>query len=240
MRVSTPSRHPAHTRPRRTSDGVRAGRSSRSSGPAPGVSCLWLVGQMRTGVIMGPIAEVMCCADRLCAYFLRGRAESPAQIIQTRRGQRFRRVSFRPGGGSPLLGRFAAMLSPPWRLCAAFSFSWCNFTRLYFSFVLCPSCGVLCRLRLACVGVWRSPWPSVGRSGGGGACISSRRCYRLRASGDVVGRSGPRHGRRRAGRVQRGPADFFGGCPDRSARASGRVCLPAPKSLGQSRKVESR
>lgn len=175
----------------------------------------------------------MCCADRLCAYFLWGRAQGPAKVIHTRRRQRFRRVSFRPGGGSPLTGRFAAMpppsvplsVSPPWRLRAAFSFSWCNFTRLYFSFVLQLSCCVVCRLRLACVGVWRLPWPSVGRSGTGGACISSRRFSRLGASGGfwvaVVGRSGSRHGRRRSGRVQRGPADFFGGCPDRPARASG-------------------
>lgn len=161
----------------------------------------------------------MCCADRLCAYFLRGRAQSPAKVIQTRRGQRFRRVSFRPGGGPPLLGRFAAMpppsvplcVSPLWRLCAAFSFSGCNFTRLYFSFVLWLSCGVARRLRLACVGVWRSPWPSVGRSRGGGACISGRRCSRLGASGAAVGRSGSRRGRRRSGSVQRWPADFFVG-----------------------------
>lgn len=160
-------------------------------------------------------------ADRLCAYFLRGHSQGSAKVIHTRRGQRFRRVSFRPGGGPPLLGRFAALLPssvplcvpPPWRLCAAFSFSGCNFTRIYFSFVLWLSCGVACRLHLSCVGVWRSPCPSVGRSGGGGACISSRRCYRLRASGAVVGRSGPRHSRRRSGRVQRGPADFLRGPP---------------------------
>lgn len=190
----------------------------------------------------------MRCADRLCAYFLLGRSQGPAKVIHTRRRQRFRRVSFRPGGGPPLLGRFAAMpppsaplcVPPPWWLCTAFSFSGCNFTRLYFSFVLRLPCGIVRRLRLACVGVWRLPWPSAGRSRGGGACISSRRCARLGASGAVVGRSGSRHGRRRAGCVRRGPADFFGGCPDRSARASGWVCLPAPKSLRQSRKVESR
>lgn len=124
-------------------------------------------------------------------------------------------------------------VSPPWRLCTAFSFSGCNFTRLYFSFVLRPPCGVVCRLRLSCVGVWRSPWPSVGRSRGGGACISRRRCSRLGASGAVVG----------VVRVQAWPEAvracpawagrfFCGVFPDRSARASGRVCLPAPKSLG--------
>ena len=47
-----------------------------------------------------------------------------------------------------------------------------------------------------------------------------------------LGWSGSRHGRRRSGRVLRGPADFFGDCPDRSAKASGWVCLPATKSLG--------
>lgn len=81
----------------------------------------------------------------------------------------------------------AAPYCSPCRVCAAFSFSWCNFTLLYFSFVLWLSCGVVCRLRLACVGVWRLPWPSVGRSCGGGACISGRRCSRLWASGAVVG-----------------------------------------------------
>ena len=163
----------------------------------------------------------MCCADRLCAYFLRGRAESPAKVIHTRRGQCFRRVSFRPGGGSPLLGRFAAMplssvplcVSPPWRLCAAFSFSWCKFTRLYFSFVLWLSCGVACRLRLACVGVWRPPWPSVGRSGTGGACHILPPVLPPVGLRGRPGRSGSRHGRRRSGRVRRGPADFLRGLP---------------------------
>lgn len=143
-------------------------------------------------------------------------------------GQRFRRVSFRPGGGPPLLGRFAAMpppsaphsVSPPWRLCAAFSFSGCNFTRIYFSFVLRLSCGVSCRPRLACVGVWRSPWPSAGRSRGGWACISGRRCSRLGASGAVVGvalvQAWPKAVRACpvwSGRVRRGQADFFRGLP---------------------------
>lgn len=107
----------------------------------------------------------------------------------------------------------AAPYCSPCRVRAAFSFTGCNFTRLYFSFVLRPPRGVVCRLRLACVGVWRLPWPSVGRSGTGWACISSRRFSRLGASGAVVGRSGSRHGRRRSGRVQRGQADFFRGLP---------------------------
>lgn len=51
----------------------------------------------------------MRCADRLCSHLLRGRAQGPAKVIQSRRGQRFRRVSFRPGGGPPLLERFAAL-----------------------------------------------------------------------------------------------------------------------------------
>ena len=218
MRGSTPSRHPAHTRQRRTSDGVRAGRSSRSSAPAPGVSCPLLCGPPRAGVIIGPAVEVMRCADHLCAYFLRGRSQGPAKVIHTRRRQRFRRVSFRPGGGSPLLGRFAAMLppyvplrvSPPWRLCAAFSFSGCKFTRLYFSFVLWLPCGVVRRLRLACVGVWRLPWPSAGRSRGGGALAYPA------AGAPVWGLLGPswgwpgsRHGRRRSGCAWRGQADFL-------------------------------
>ena len=144
MHGITPSRHPARTRPRRTSDEVRAGRSSRSPAPAPGVSCPLLCGPTRTVVIIGQAVEVMRRADHLCAYIFWGRAQGPTQVIHPRRLQRFRRVSFRPGGGPPLLGHFAAMpppsvplfVSPPWRLCSAFSFSGCNFTRLYFSFVL--------------------------------------------------------------------------------------------------------
>lgn len=128
---------------------------------------------------------------------------------------------FSPWWGSSPAGAFCChappsgplCVSPPWRLCTAFSFSGCNFTRLYFSFVLRLFCGVACRLRLACVGVWRFPWPSVGRSRGGGACISCRRCSRLRASGAAVGRSGSRRGRRRSGRVRQGQADFFVGLP---------------------------
>lgn len=184
--------------------------------------------------------EVMRCADRLCPHFLRGRAQSPAKVIQTRRGNASGGFSFRPGGGPPLLGRFAAMpppsvplsVSPPWRLCAAFSFSGCNFTRLYFSFVLWPSCCVACRLRLACVGVWRLPWPSVGRSCTGWACISSRRCSRLGASGAVLGGPGPGMAGCGQGVFSVGRPIFSGVFPDRSARASGWVCLPAPKSLG--------
>lgn len=135
---------------------------------------------------------------------------------------------FRPGGGSPLPGRFAVMLppsvplfvSPPWRLCAAFSFSGCNFTRLYFSFVLWPPCGVVCRPRLACVGVWRSPWPSVGRSRGGGACISGRRCSRLGASWAVVG----------VVRVQAWP-EAVRACPAWAGRFFAGSALIAPPGL---------
>lgn len=137
--------------------------------------------------------------------------------------------SFRPGGGPPLLGRFAALLpssgplcvSPPWWLCAAFSFSGCKFTRFYFSFVLLPSCASVWRLRPLRFRVWRFPWPSAGRSGGGGACISGLQCSRL-------GLPGPSW----AVRVQAWPeafracsagaCRFFARvCPDRSAGASG-------------------
>lgn len=136
----------------------------------------------------------MCCADRLCAYFLCGRAQGPAKVIHTRRGQRFRRVFFSPWWGSSPAGAFCChvppsvplCVSPPWRLCAAFSFSGCNFTRLYFSFVLRPSCAYVWRLRPLRFRAWRFPWPSVGRSRGGGACISGRRCSRLGASGAAV------------------------------------------------------
>ena len=138
-----------------------------------------------------------------------------SNLIHSRRGQRFRRVSFRPGGGPPLLGRFASMpppsvhlfVSPPWRLCAAFSFPGCKFTRIYFSFVLWLSCGVVRSPRLACVGVSRLPWPSAGRSRGGGACISGLRCSGLGASG----------GRRGAFRVQAWP-EAVRACPALAGR----------------------
>lgn len=166
-------------------------------------------------------------ADRLRHHFLRGHSQGSAKVIHTRRRQRFRRVSFRPGGGPPLLGRFAAMpppsvplfVSPPWRLCAAFSFSGCKFTRLYFSFVLRHSCGVACRLRLACVGVWRLPWPSVGRSCTGWACISSRRCSGLVALGAAV-----------AVRVQAWP-EAVRVCPAWAGRFFAGVALIAPPGL---------
>lgn len=109
----------------------------------------------------------MRCADRLCSHFLRGCSQSPARVNQSRRGQRFRRVFFSPWWGSPLLGRFAALLpssgtlcvSPLWRLCTAFSFSGCNFTRLYFSFVLRFPCACAWRLRpsVSVYGVSRGP-----------------------------------------------------------------------------------
>lgn len=239
MRGSTPLQRPAPARQRRRSGGVSLARPSRSAAPAPGVSCPLPCGPLLTGVIIVYIAEVMRNADRLYAHLLRGRAQGPAKVIQSRRGQCFRRDSFRPGGGPPLPGRFAALLpssgplcvSPPWRLCAAFSFSGCNFTRLYFSFVLRPSCACVRRLRSLRCRVWRFPWLSVGRSRGGGACISFRQCSRLGASGAAVGRSGSRRGRRRSGRVRRGPADFFRRSALIAPPGLPGVRLPAPKSL---------
>ena len=184
---------------------------------------------------------MMRCADRLRSHILRGRAQGPAKVIQSRRGQRFLRVFFSPWWGPPLLGRFAALLpssgplcvSPPWWLCAAFSFSWYKFTRLYFSFALRPSCACVWRLRSLRFRVWRFLWSSAGRSRGGWACISGRRCSRLGASGAVVGRSGSRRGRGRSGRVQRGPADFLRGSALIAPPGLPGVRLPAPKSLGQ-------
>ena len=248
MRGSTPSQRPAPARQRRTSGGVSLARPSRSADPAPGVSCPLPCGHLLIGVIIGYIAEVMRCADRLCSHLFRGRSQGPAKVIQSRRGQRFRRVFFSPWWGPPLLGRFAALLpssgplcvSPPWRLCAAFSFSWCKFTRLYFSFALRPSCACVWRLRPLRFRVWRFPWPSVGRSRGGWACISCRRCSRLGAFWD---RRGPV-------RVQAWP-EAFRACSawaGRFFRGSALIAppglpgvrLPAPKSQRQSRKVESR
>lgn len=187
--------------------------------------------------------EVMRCADRLCSHLFFGRSQGPAKVIQSRRGQRFRRVFFSPWWGFSPAGAFCChappsgplCVSPPWRLCAAFSFSGCNFTRLYFSFVLWLSCGVACRLRLACVGVWRFPWPSVGRSRGGWACISGRRCSRLGASGAAVGGPGPGMAGGGPGVFGVGRPIFCGGLPDRSARASGGASACAKVAEAKSR-----
>lgn len=140
--------------------------------------------------------------------------------------------------GSPLLGRFAALLppsaplcaSPPWRPCTAFSFSGCNFTRFYFSLVLRPSCACVLRLRPLRFRVWRFPWPSLGRSGGGGACISGRQRSRLGASGAAVAEPDPGMAGGGPGVFSVGRPIFCRGCPDRSAKASG-VRLPVQKSL---------
>lgn len=112
-------------------------------------------------------------------------------------------------------------VSPPWRLCAAFSFSGCNFTRLYFSFVLRPSCAYVWRLRPLRFRAWRFPWPSVGRSRGGGACISGRRCSRLGASGAAVEAVQVQAWPEAFRACSAWPSRFFSaGCPDRSAGAS--------------------
>lgn len=246
MRGSTPSQRPAPARQRRTSGGVSLARPSRSAAPAPGVSCPLPCGHLLIGVIIGYIAEVMRCADRLCSHFLRGCSQSPAKVIQTRRGQRFRRVFFSPWWGPPLPGRFAALLpssgplcvSPPWWLCAAFSFSGCKFTRLYFSFVLRLSCACVWRLRPLRFRVWRFPWPSAGRSRGGGACISGRQCSRLGLPGPswaVRVQAGPEAGRACsvwAGRF------FSAVCPDRSARASGGASACAKVAAKVARKLQ--
>lgn len=221
MRGSTPSRHPAHTRPRRRSGAVSLARPSRSLAPAPGVSCPLSCGPLLPGVIIGYIVEVMRCADRLCVYFLLGRSQGLAKVIHTRRWQRFRRVFFSPWWGPPLPGRFAALLpssgplcvSPPWRLCAAFSFSGCKFTRLYFSFVLRLPCACVWRLRSLRCRVWRFLWSSAGRSRGGGACISGRRCSRLRASVAAVGGPGPGAAGGVPGVFGVAQPIFFGGLP---------------------------
>nr|DAG21399.1 MAG TPA: hypothetical protein [Bacteriophage sp.] len=183
----------------------------------------------------------MRCADRLRSHILRGRAQGPAKVIQTRRGNASGGFSFRPGGGPPLLGRFAALLpssvplfvSPPWWLCAAFSFSGCNFTRLYFSFVLRTSCACVWRLRSLRCRAWCFPWPSEGRSCGGWACISGRQCSRLGASGAVVGGPGPGVAGGVPGVFGVAQPIFCGVCPDRSARASGGASACAKVAVGK-------
>lgn len=164
----------------------------------------------------------MRCADRLCNYLLRGRAQGPTKVIQTRRGQCFRRVSFRPGGGPPLLGRFAAMpppsvplcVSPPWRLCAAFSSSWCKISP---GFIFLSSCGFPVALYAVSVslawayGVSRGPLWAVPAPAGLAYPPAGSPVWGL--LGPSWGWPGSRHGRRRSGRVQRGRADFFRGLP---------------------------
>lgn len=97
----------------------------------------------------------MRCADRLRSHILLGRAQGPAKVIQSRRGQRFRRVSFRPGGGPPLLGRFAAMRRPP----AVFACRLRGASVLHFlfpgvispGFIFLSSCGLPAALRAVSV-----------------------------------------------------------------------------------------
>lgn len=131
MRGSTPLQPPAPARQRRRSGGVSLARPSRSAAPAPGVSCPLPCGPLLTGVIIVYIAEVMRNADRLCSYLFRGRSQGPAKVIQSRRGQRFRRVFFSPWWGSSPAGAFccpAAVLRPSLRvasvaaLCCIFFF----------------------------------------------------------------------------------------------------------------------
>lgn len=163
----------------------------------------------------------MCCADRLCAYFLRGRAESPAKVIHTRRRQRFRRVSFRPGGGSPLLGRFASMRRPP----SLFACRLRGGSVLHFlfpgvispGFIFLSSCGLpaaLCAVSVSLAwayGVSRGPLWAVPVAAGLAYSPADATVWGF--WGGRRGRSGSRRGRRRAGRVQRGPADFLRGLP---------------------------
>lgn len=241
MRGSTPSRHPAHTRPRRTSDGVRAGRSSRSSAPAPGVSCPLLCGPPRAGVIIGYIAEVMRCADRIRHYLLRGRGPGPAKVIQSRRGQRFRRVSFRPGGGPPLPGRFAAMRRPP----ALFACRLRGGSVLHFlfpgvispGFIFLSSCGFPAALYAVSVslawayGVSRGPLRAVPVAVGlaypaAGAPVWGLLVPSWAGPGPGVAGGGP-------GVFGVGRPIFCGGLPDRSAGASGGASACAKVAGGK-------
>lgn len=227
------------------------GRRGRRDCPAPyplDSAILRPVGPGAADVLpLQLVREVMRCADRLRSHLLRGRSQGPAKVIQSRRGQRFRRVFFSPWWGPPLPGRFAALLpssgplcaSPPWRLCAAFSFSGCKFTRLYFSFVLRLPCACAWRLRpsVSVYGVSRGPLWAVPVAVGLAYPAADAPAWGLLGR---RGRSGSRRGRRRAGRVRQGQADFFRGSSLIAPPGLPGVCLPAPKSLRQSRKVESR
>lgn len=104
-------------------------------------------------------------------------------------------------------------------------------------FIFLSSCGFPAALRAVSVslawvyGVPRGPLWAVTVAVGLAYPAAGAQVWEL--LGAVVGRSGSRHGRRRSGRALRWPSDFFSRVfPDRSARASWWVCLPAPKSLG--------
>lgn len=176
-------------------------------------------------------------ADRLCAYFLRGRSQSPAKVIQTRRGQRFRRVFFSPWWGFSPAGAFCR---PPTLFACRlrggsvlhFLFP-CGITP---GFIFLSSCGFPAALCAVSVSL---AW-AYGVSRGGWACISGRQRSRLGASGAAVGRSGSRRGRRRSGRVRQGQADFLRGSALIAPPGLPGVCLPASKSLGQSRRKSPR
>lgn len=75
----------------------------------------------------GACWEVMRCADRLCSHLFWGRSQGPAKVIQSRRGQRFRRVFFSPWWGSSPAGAFCR---PP----ALFACRLCGGSVLHFLF----------------------------------------------------------------------------------------------------------
>lgn len=247
MRGSTPSQRPAPARQRRTSGGVSLARPSRSADPAPGVSCPLPCGLLLIGVIIGYIAEVMRCADRLCSHFLRGRSQGPAKVIQSRRGQRFRRVFFSPWWGLPCWGVLLPCCRPP----ALFACRLRGGSVLHFlfpgvnspGFIFLSSCARpalvcgVCVPSVSVYGVSRGPLWAVPVAVGLAYPAANAPAWGFLGR---RGRSGSRRGRRRPGRVQRGQADFFRGSALIAPPRLPVVRLPAPKSLGQSRKVESR
>lgn len=247
MRGSTPSQRPAPARQRRRSGGVSLARPSRSAAPAPGVSCPLPCGPLLTGVIIVYIAEVMRCADRLRSHLLRGRAQGPAKVIQSRRGQRFRRVFFSPWWGLPCWGVLLSRCRPP----ALFACRLRGGSVLHFLFpgvnspgflFLSPCarpalpCGV-CAPSVSVHGVSRGPLWAVPVAVGAAYPAADAPAW------GFWGRRGPV-------RVQAWP-EAFRACSAWAGRFFRRsaliapprlpgVRLPAPKSQRQSRKVESR
>lgn len=178
----------------------------------------------------------MRCADRLCSHLFLGRSQGPAKVIQSRRGQRFRRVFFSPWWGSSPAGAFCR---PP----ALFACRLRGGSVLHFlfpgvispGFIFLSSCGfpaALCAVSVSLAwayGVPRGPLWAVPVAAGLAYPAANAPVWVLR--GAVVGGPGPGVAGGVPGVFGRGRPIFLAVCPDRSARASGWVCLPAPKSL---------
>lgn len=180
----------------------------------------------------------MRCADRLCAHLLRGRAQGPAKVIQSRRGQRFRRDCFSPWWGSSPAGAFCR---PP----ALFACRLCGGSVLHFlfpgvnspGFIFLSPCGfpaALCAVSVSLAwayGVSRGPLRAVPVAVGLAYPAANAPACGLR--GPPWAGPGPGVAGGVPGVFGVGRPIFCGGLPDRSARASGGASACAKVAGGK-------